>query len=184
MSLQFFPSGKHAILHVSSVVSIFDCRHDLLGGMPHRDDIPCSISDLLKSFASVAALWFVLLAVGCVVVVFVFVFHAHCATDNAYINDQADKKFKEIVKTARRKLEVPMPEQCLAEPDAKRTVKPAALWIIVRQVRRLKGQVLHDSLQHFVYLYTQIVLGAVSGSTPWRPFFFSFVLSLIFCFFI
>ena len=74
------------------------------------------------------------------VVVFVFVLHARCATENAYIIDPAEK-IKDIVETARRKLEVPMPEQCLAEPDAKSTVKPVAFWIIVRQVRRLKGGV-------------------------------------------
>ena len=28
--------GKHAVLHVSKVVSIYDCRQDLLGGITHH----------------------------------------------------------------------------------------------------------------------------------------------------
>ena len=36
--------GKHAELHVCNVVSIFDCRHDLLGGMLHYQH--CSLKAL------------------------------------------------------------------------------------------------------------------------------------------
>ena len=44
-----------------------------------------------------------------------------------YFTDPADEELKEIMKNARRKLEVPMPAaQCLAEADAKSTGRPVA----------------------------------------------------------
>ena len=53
-----------------------------------------------------------------------------------------------------RKLEVPMPAACLAEPDAKSTGKPVAFWIIVRQNTHasLKPTNLRESVRKELYI--------------------------------